>query len=65
MMMMVERCAAAQASAKHERRRAGMSAANVGASKDYFRGHKIPPEGYRQVFTKINEHHIFYMMTLY
>ena len=29
--MMVERRAAAQASAKHERRRAGMSAANVGA----------------------------------
>ena len=32
MMMMVERRAAAQAIAKRERRRAGMSAANVGAS---------------------------------
>ena len=32
MMMMVERREAAQASAKRERRRAGMSAANVGAS---------------------------------
>ena len=32
MMMMVERRAAAQASVKRERRRAGMSAANVGAS---------------------------------
>ena len=32
MMMMVERRAAAQASTKRERRFAGMSAANVGAS---------------------------------
>ena len=30
--MMVEQCAAAQASAKRERQSAGMSAANVGAS---------------------------------
>ena len=35
MMMMVERRAAAQASAKRERQRAGMSAANVGASDCY------------------------------
>ena len=34
MMMMVERCAAAQASAELECRRAGMRAANVGASYD-------------------------------
>ena len=32
MMKIMERCAAAQASAKRERRHAGMSAANVGAS---------------------------------
>ena len=32
MMMMMERRAVAQANAKRERRRAGMSAANVGAS---------------------------------
>ena len=36
MMMMVERRVAAQASAKREHRRAGMSAANVGASFIYF-----------------------------
>ena len=35
MIMMVERCAAAQASVKQKRRHAGMSAANVGASFRY------------------------------
>ena len=35
MMMMVEGRTAAQASAKRKRRRTGMSAANVGASKLY------------------------------
>ena len=40
-MMMVEQRAAAQASAKRERRRAGMSAANVGASSRYVLTEKV------------------------
>ena len=40
-MMMVERHAAAQMSAKRERQRAGLSAANVGASMDLNVGSKL------------------------
>ena len=45
MMIMVEICAAVQASASRERRRAGMSATNVGASmNDKDRKEMIEPK---------------------